>query len=131
MSLFKYFGERGGDGHGGELQWARTPGHYPFRNFNQPALTEAQLEIIEETVDFHCRVFELWEPEQLQEYQDIRDRCANGWYRVLYIDRQMDSERKHWRIYLEWVQVYEEVPNGKRPPPRNAPPVVGLTGQTS
>lgn len=119
MSLFKYFQERGGadSGHGGELAWPRLAGMPPFRNVQAPALTQDQVESAEEQLDFHSAAFELWDVEQHQAYDEIRDRAANGWYQILHIDRQYVPEHKNWRILLEWAQVYQEIPHGKRPGP--------------
>lgn len=117
MGFLKYFGERGGveTQHGGQLHWPGTPAGFPFRGSSAPTLTDEERDELPVSIDFHCRVFELWQEEDEKEYKDIRDRGANGWYQIVHIERLYDEERKNWRVYLEWHQVYGELPNGKSP----------------
>lgn len=131
MSLFKYFNERGGNTteHRGPLSWSRTGDLPPLRNCQQAALTEAEVEAIETFEDFHCKTFELWDEAQLKEYCEVCDRMANGWYRLIFIDRRFSEADKSWRVLLEWSQIYGEIPNSKVPPGLRgpiAPPAVGL-----
>jgi hypothetical protein len=124
MSLFKYFNELGGPGstHQGSLQWPRSGDlNLPLRHTNQIALTEAEVEAVEPILDFHCRKFDLWVPEELAEYMNIRDRCENTWYQIVFVERKFDPEHKHWTIYMEWTQLYGEIPNGKVPIDLRAP----------
>jgi|TARA_B100000809_G_scaffold204189_1_gene205506 hypothetical protein len=117
MGILKYFGERGGDGseHGGQLHWPGTPAGFPFRGRQVPTLTAEETEDIPTAFDFHCRVFELWTADELKEYQQIRDRAANGWYQITHIERLFDEDKKNWRVYMEWNQIYGELPKGKSP----------------
>jgi hypothetical protein len=112
-SLFKFFHEAGGSEHNGTLQWSRTGDMPPLRNLNQIALTEAEVEAVEQIVDFHCDVFELWDPVRLRAYCAVQDRIANGWYTLAFIDRVWVSEHSGWRVLLEWNQIYGEIPPSK------------------
>ena len=115
MTILKYFGDRGGDGssHDGLLHWPGTLDGFPFRGPDIPNLKQDELEALPLSIDFRCRTFELWDEADLAAYTDIRDKAANEWYQVVHIDRHYDKENKHWRIYLEWYQVYGELPDGK------------------
>ena len=131
MSFFKYFNEAGGahTEHNGSLQWARNGEYPPLRNTNQVALTEAEVEAIEQYEDFHCKAFELWNEEHLKAYCEIQDRIINGWYTLLFIDRKYLDEHKGWRVLLEWSQSYAEIPPSKVPSHLRAPvatPTVSL-----
>lgn len=123
MSLFKYFGDRGGKDttHEGSLQWAQNGEYMPFRNLDQIALTEAEVEAVEEFADFHCKQFDLWDAEQLKAYTEIQDRITNRWYTLKFIDRQYMSEHNGWRVLLEWTQNYAHVPDSKVPRDLRAP----------
>lgn len=119
MSLLKYFDEVGGVQHHGDLRWPKT-GHeeltpFPFRNTAQVALTQAEIEAVEQIYDFKCKTFQLWVDEELAEYIEIKDRCANGWYKQNVCERQYIPEQRNWVVLLEWAQIYNEIPNGKVP----------------
>ena len=117
MGVLKYFGERGGSDsvHGGQLNWPGTSTGFPFRGNNVPSLTTEENEEIPLAFDFHCKIFELWDEDALKEYRQIRDRAANGWYQLVHIERLFDEDQKNWRVYLEWNQIYGELPKGKSP----------------
>ena len=123
MSLFKYFNERGGNHteHGGTLGWVRNGEHYPLRNVNQIALTEAEVEAIENFADFHCKKFDLWVEADLRDYCEVKDRIENGWYMQRFIERQYMPEHGNWRILIEWIQIYGEIPPSKVPPELRGP----------
>jgi len=116
-SLFKYFQERGGptSAHGGPIQWVPNGEFPPLRGVNQIALTAAEVDAIEQIADFHCKQFDLWDPEQLKAYEEIQDRAANGWYLISFIARNYVPEHNGMRIYVEWSQIYGEIPRGKVP----------------
>jgi len=118
MGILKYFGERGGtdSAHGGQLHWPGTTSGFPFRGTSvPPTLTSDETEEIPLAFDFHCKMFELWNEDELKEYRQIRDRAANGWYQLVHIERLYDEEHGSWRVYLEWNQIYGELPKGKSP----------------
>lgn len=112
MSLLKYFGQQGAE-HGGVLKWLPTSeGLPPLRNYPGSAITRQELDNVETVADFHCRWFDLNNEEDRQAYVEVRDRGLSGLYIMLHIDRtQFDKGR----IYVEWSQVYGEVPNVRIP----------------
>ena len=115
MSLHKYFGESGGQQHSNyKLQWPGTLDGFPvIGNPNKPDLKQEELENIEEQRDFKSEMFTLWDPEQKRIFDQISDRIINGWYRLLKRSDHWDEEHKHYRVWLEWYQVY-----GMIPPPK-------------
>lgn len=117
MGILKYFGEGGGQDstHGGDLHWPGTAAGFPFRGSNVPTLTTEETEDIPLAFDFHCETFELWKEDETKKYRQIRDRAANSWYQLVHIERLYDEEHKGWRVYLEWNQIYGELPKGKTP----------------
>ena len=118
MTILKYFGEQGGSttDHGGQLHWPGTHAGIPFRGGQVPNLkSEEETDQVQHVLDFHCHVFALWEEEDLKAYSAIRDRAANGWYHIAFIERQFDEDKQHWRVYLEWHQIYGELADGKQP----------------
>lgn len=56
--------------------------------------------------DTRVAVFKLWEPEALAKYTEVLDRTANGWYKVLFVDRQFDQTHGNMLVYIEWVEPY-------------------------
>jgi hypothetical protein len=112
-SMLKYFRDNGGPDHGGDLHWPGTMEGFPFRGDRAPDLHQEEFETIAHAMDYHSKLFELWKPEEKQAFDDVMDRIVNGWFM---------QHRRHdqWTddglaVWLEWVQVYGEVPNTKVP----------------
>lgn len=112
MSLHKYYGERGGAAHGdGMLHWPGTLDGYPVRGSGLPPdLKKEELEDIPLQLDFKSRMFELWDPAQKAEFDEINDKIINGWYLLQLRNDNWDDEKKHLRVWLEWAQVYGMMP---------------------
>jgi hypothetical protein len=124
-SLFKYAGDRGGPNtpHGGNLYWPGTPLGFPLRGVAQPPLMRKE-EIARQTkhvLDFHCQIFDLTKPEDQKAYQEVRDRAGNGWYHVTDKQIKWKEDATAPTIYLEWVQIYGELPTDKAPWLTNSP----------
>ena len=117
MGLLKYFGEHGGTDseHNERLHWPGTLDGFPFRGTASPNLKQEEIEELPLSLDFHCQTFELWKDEDRRVYVDIRDRAANQWYQIVFIDRQFDKDHGNWRVYVEWNQISGELPEGKSP----------------
>ncbi len=88
----------------------------PLRNTDALALTKTEFEELSEQYDFKRKTFKLWEPADAAQYCDIRDRAANGWYQIVHITRQFMADYNDELVIMEWLQVYGELANGKRPP---------------
>ncbi len=112
MSLRKYHGEIGGQQHANQnLNWPGTLDGFPvIGNGNRADLKQDELENIDLRYDFKSHMFELWDPQQKTEFDDINDKIVNGWYRLLKRSDNWDDEKKHFRIWLEWAQVYGMLP---------------------
>lgn len=112
MSLRKYHGEIGGTQHNNaRLNWPGTLDGFPVIGAgHRPDLKQDELENIDLQYDFKSRMFELWDPAQKAEFDDINDKMVNGWYRLLKRTDNWDDEHKHFRVWLEWAQVYGMIP---------------------
>lgn len=116
MSTQKYHGEAGGWQHGGHrLNWPGTMDGFPvIGGVGGPSdLKQEELENIDLQYDFKSKMFVLWEPEQKAEFDDINDKIVNGWYRLLKRSDHWDEENKHYRVWLEWFQIYGMLPTKK------------------
>jgi hypothetical protein len=114
MSVMKYVDEQG-PSHGGPLLW---PGYHgiPVRSSGMPALTEDEIDRqMEFHHDFHSREFDLSDPVQKAEYDDIMDRIVNGWYTLYYREPPVREPQTGKRlVYMEWFQRYGALnPNTK------------------
>lgn len=113
MSLRKFHAEMGGPQHSGErLNWPGTLDGFPVIG-SQGAmanLKQEELESLELRYDYRSKMFLLWEPEAKTEFDDINDKIVNGWYRLLKRADVYDEENKHYRVWLEWAQVYGMIP---------------------
>lgn len=107
LSFQKYYGDRGGPSHGDlPLHWPGTMDGFPVRGQISPDLKQRETEDLPLTYDFKSRMFELWDPKQKQEFDEVNDRIINGWYRLLKRADNWDDENKHYRVWLEWGQIY-------------------------
>ena len=120
MSTTKFFGE-GGPLHGGNLQWPGTGAGFPVRGAVPADLKQEEFEEIGHVLDFKAAAFRLWVPAEHADYLTIMDRAANGWFSIKFCERHWQPEHESYLIWLEWVQVYGELPNGKRPPDVSSP----------
>lgn len=113
MSTRKYFGEIAGGQHGNhQLHWPGTPEGFPViaSRGSIPNIKQDELENIDFQLDFKSRMFELWDVSQKTEFDDINDKIVNGWYMLQRRENHWDDEKKHYRVWLEWCQVYGMIP---------------------
>lgn len=115
MSTKKYHAETFGSQHGAEkLFWPGTPEGFPVIGTNiPPNLKQEELENIEHRLDFKSKMFELWDEKQKAEFDDINDKIINNWYSLLSRSDHWDEEKKHFRVWLEWCQIYGLLPSNK------------------
>lgn len=107
LTFQKYYGETGGPQHGNQpLHWPGTPDGFPFRGPMAPDLKQRETEDIPLVSDFKSRMFEMWDPVQKAEFDEINDKFLIGWYRLLKRSEHWDDEHKHYRIWMEWCQIY-------------------------
>lgn len=95
----KYFGEQS-PWHNGKLVW---PGYNGI-----PALAD---HIKEKTSRFytiysffHARKFNLEDKEEMEYYNWVRDRIANGWFIGSKLELRWDDDGL--KAYMEWIQRY-------------------------
>jgi hypothetical protein len=112
VSIKKYFNERGGAAHGNDrLHWPGTMDGFPVRgDALPPDLKKEELENLDIRLDFKSKMFELWEADQKAEFDDVNDKIINGWYLQQRRNDNWDDEHKHFRVWLEWAQVYGMLP---------------------
>ena len=119
MATSRYCGEQH-DRHKGRLFW---PGHngIPFRGVDPPLLKRSELSKLLTVGDTYQKAFRLAEKDDAEYYSWVRERARNGWFTV---DRQTQPEwnedKTNVNIYLEWTQVYLELPNNVKLPGSNA-----------
>jgi hypothetical protein len=114
--MLKYFADRGGAEHGGSsLFWPGTQDGFPFRGDVAPNLKQAETEEIGLSLDFHSELFCLWDPDQKAAFDNVMDRIVNGWYMLREQEKIWDETHKHYRVWLQWAQIYGEMPTGKHP----------------
>lgn len=107
LSFQKYYGDKGGSRHGDQpLHWPGTLDGFPVRGATAPDLKQRETEDLPLTYDFKSKMFELWDTQQKQEFDEINDRIVNGWYRLLKRADNWDDEQKHFRVWMEWGQIY-------------------------
>jgi hypothetical protein len=119
------------DDHGGkQLHWPGSQEGYPFRGNVVPHLKQQEMEELPRVIDFHCFTFYMWDESHQKAFAEINDRIANTWYQEMTRhDKWVDLPTKvnapdgqeivmnlpHLIIYLEWAQIYNEIPQTKHP----------------
>ena len=127
-NTLKFSDEQGGPEHGGLLHWPGTPnGNFPFRGEEVPNLKGREAEDIPLVLDYHSQMFRMWEPAEKLAFDKVMDRIVNGWFMQHKRFDNWISDQQHYVIWLEWVQIYGEVPGVKHPGGQsdNQPYVVG------
>jgi len=113
VSTRKYFGELGGPQHGDALlNWPGTLEGFPVLGAKGQVtdLKKDELENLDLRFDFKSQMFELWDAEQKAVFDDVNDKIVNGWYRLVKRADNWDDEKKHFRVWMEWFQVYGMIP---------------------
>jgi len=119
-SMLKYFRERGGNDHGGALFWPGTLDGFPFRGQAAPHLRQEEIAQVALALDFKSQMFCLWDQAQKAMFDEIMDRIVNGWYMQHRREDIYEADHNHYRVWLEWIQIYGETPAGKHPMLRSA-----------
>lgn len=109
MTTGKYVGDQSQDMHGGQLVWPGGPNGFPLRATHGHPLMPRQQEYQQTQAhyDFKCKEFCTNDHEQMAEYRQLMDWIANGYFRLMRRLEQYDPEKKGWKFWVEWVQVYE------------------------
>lgn len=118
MSLRKFHGETGGPEHNNEqLFWPGTVEGFPVigRKGSTADLKKEELENLDLRRDFKSKMFELWDPQQKAEFDHISDKLVNGLYVLVRRADNWDTEQKHYRVWMEWCQIYGELPESRKP----------------
>ena len=113
MSTRKYFDEVSGSQHGqNKLHWPVTPEGFPvlMGPGQAPNLKQEETDNIDYRLDFQSKMFELWDPAQKAEFDNINDKILNQWYGLQLRENHWDEEKKHYRVWLEWCQIYGVIP---------------------
>lgn len=64
--------------------------------------------------DAHVRTFELWNPEDLEDYRKVVELVANERGRFGFFDAQWVDETRSWVVLVHWVEYYKEDPDRAR-----------------
>jgi len=116
-SLVKFM-NRTVNGNGrGKVFWGRAEADgAPFRGPEAPMLTNQEYD--DRLVRVHDPkngIFDVTNEEENKKYLEIMDGLANGWYQLIYINRQFDETKS--LVYVEWLESYMEDGSPNRPLP--------------
>ena len=102
-------------------EYASQPGYlFWFRDCTYPVraadphkyVSVEDLQTAEPSSEFHCQLFDLSQPEDLKKYKVVSQRIFDGWYSMLNLQRNWDTDSGKMRIWMEWTQDYLEVSDG-------------------
>lgn len=102
----KYFGTQDPDLHGDHLTWPGTADGFPVLGNYGGHLHQDEYEALALASTFNCDTFFTWDVESMVKFKQIMDYVHNGGFFVKKRMEQYDEEKKGWRLYVEWVQVY-------------------------
>lgn len=111
-SLSKYWKQKK-DTSGNNLFWPGTSDGYPVRGSIPPTLKQDEFEDIPLVYDAKADYFRL--PEQLDEYLNVIDKAANGWFQLRHerVVKPYDPETGEEVIFLQWLEIHGEIPDVK------------------
>ncbi len=102
--LAQYHGEQGGT-HPGHLTWPGANG-LPVLGPPNTLLKREELARLPKHKKFHARDFHLDKPEERKEYEQIVERIAVRWFKLVTKMPWRDPVTHEIRVYLEWIQEY-------------------------
>ena len=116
--LLKFFADNGGpeSEHGKPLHWPGTPEGFPYRGDNPPLAKRHEMDDMAHVLDFKSEMFELWDPPSKARFDAIMDRIKNGWYVQCRRDDRWLEDKRHYSVWLEWVQIYGEDATSSKSP---------------
>ena len=113
MSASRYFGEQD-PRHRGTLHWPGVDG-YPFRGPGVPLMKPNELQRVAQhghVGDAYHRTFDLSDEQDSKDYDWVRERIRNGWFVQDFVKRWHKGGNIY--VYLEWTQIYVEIPRGRQ-----------------
>ena len=118
----KYYGDTNPLWHGDSAQliYPGTQDGYPLRvphGMHVPPLKEHEYRQLPVQYDFKIAIFNSWDPEAFQRYQEVVDRIGNGQFRLVRrFEREAEGPKgeKGWLFYIEWAQPYGALPQQGR-----------------
>lgn len=117
-SLRKYFGEQGngqatgqGGQHPGRLFWPGTLEGYPVLAENAGHVRQEEIENVELQSTFYSGWFNLVDEAQKAKFDQVMDRISNNWYVLKNRKDHYDEKTGHYRVWLEWCQIYGRLPH--------------------
>ena len=117
-SLVKFMNRRVNGNGRGQVFWSRADRDgAPFRGQAAPMFTEEEFdEKLVRVYDPKNGVFDVTDKEENDRYLEILDGISNGWFQLVYINRQFDEGSR--LVYVEWLESYMEdgSPGGAIPP---------------
>lgn len=110
-SLVKFFNKT--ESNGKKVYWGRAgQDGLPFRGAQPPSFTEEEFEShVVKVADFQNAFFDVDLEVENRLFRAVMEACANGWYRLIHIERFHGGTTKH---YVEWVEYWLE--DGRRTP---------------
>lgn len=106
-NLIKILNKRDGSD-GGKLFFGRADlDGMPFRGNAAPMLTEEEADDrLVRVADFRNGTFSINNSVENQNYCNVCEGIARGWFQLVFVSRLFDAEKT--KIYIEWVEYYLE-----------------------
>ena len=89
------------------------PGHdgVPFRG-PVPDLKEDDPQQPVQQQKVHVEILELWDAKKLKRYRDICQVIANGFGLISKEEVQYDKDKKGWRVFIRWLELFTTMKGG-------------------
>ena len=89
----------------------------PFRGGAFPIKSEEYYQVTQVDVDTYVKVFDTSVEKDLNELQEIYDRAANGWYRIIRESQKwvQDKGKTTLKVFLVWCVPYRTLRPDKKP----------------
>lgn len=74
-------------------------------------LKQDEVEAVELRYVYRSKMFSLWEEKDKEEFDGVNDKIVNGLFRLFKRADTWEDEHKHYRVWLEWAQIYSVLPD--------------------
>lgn len=92
------------------LEWYPDIAPLPIRSGDGVNTLDPEQRLDAVTVDeFHCKLFNLKDQEDMNLYRTVKQRIASAWYTQVKEITKWESADQPIYVWLEWIQSYREL----------------------
>mgnify|MGYP000944287671 CR=1 FL=1 len=88
----------------------------PFRSEGPlPFLKDHEFDNLQERYEARVGIFRTWVPEELQNYQNVMNKIAEGHAQLSREETNWIDADKGWMLFVRWIEIHLQVPKKGSP----------------